>query len=324
MNKVSALAVSLFCFFLSYATLAISACGDGWTNWWSGGYTDGLIRYDFPTTRPVTVGIFYRGDEEYQNVYEDYYIAGDDFFAGDPGDWELIIGDPFGTGNTQYGPNYFEFYTSGTGFWDFNQIDVLYPPCPPGSISVPTSSSTGNYIVSWSASATDGVTYHLQEATDSEFSTGLRTVLSSTTALTAQITGRTSGVTYYYRVRAEKADEYYSAWVNGDNGCDVVDAWTTWWSGGYTDGLIRYDFPTTRPVTVRIFYRGDEEYQNVYEDYYIAGDDFFAGDPGDWELIIGDPFGTGKPEYGPNYFEFYTSGTGFWDFNRIDVMYSNP
>jgi len=322
--KKALLAVPLISFFLGHATPALSACGDGLTTWWSRDYTDGLIRSDFPSDRPVVSRIIYRGDEEYQNVYEDYYIADDDFFAGEPGDWELIIGDPFGTGIATYTPNYFEFYTSGTGFWDFNQIDVLYPPCPPGSIDVPTSSNTGNYVVSWGASETSGVTYRLQEATNSEFTADLRTVVSSTTALSAQITNRSFGVTYFYRVQAEKEDEYYSAWIKGANGCAVVDTWTTWWSGGYTDGLIKDDFPTTRPINVRIFYRGNEQYQNVYEDYFIADDDFFAGESGDWELIIGDPFGTGKPLYGPNYFEFYTSGDGFYDFDHIDVSYSNP
>jgi len=90
----------------------------------------------------------------------------------------------------------------------------------PASITVPASSSTGNYTVSWGASSTTGVTYVLQEATNASFSSGLRTAYSGA-ATSASITGRSSGTTYYYRVKATKAGYTDSAWRTGSNGCAV-------------------------------------------------------------------------------------------------------
>jgi len=90
----------------------------------------------------------------------------------------------------------------------------------PASISVPASSITGSYIVSWGASSTTGVSYVLQEATNASFSTGLRTAYSGA-ATSASITGRSCGTTYYYRVKATKAGYTDSAWRTGSNGCAV-------------------------------------------------------------------------------------------------------
>ncbi len=91
----------------------------------------------------------------------------------------------------------------------------------PASISVPSSSSTGSYTVSWGSSSTEGVTYVLEEATDAGFTSGLRTAYSGI-GTSASITGRTSGSTYYYRVKATKAGFTDSDWRTGSNGCIVV------------------------------------------------------------------------------------------------------
>ena len=71
----------------------------------------------------------------------------------------------------------------------------------PSTIAVPSSDSDGSYTVSWGSSSTGSVTYILEEATDSIFSSGLGTAYSGSSTSTA-ITGQSSGTTYYYRVKA--------------------------------------------------------------------------------------------------------------------------
>jgi hypothetical protein len=178
--------------------------GSIWSTWWAGEYTDNLWRSDFPTERPLTIRVFYQNGETW-----DAYIPSSDYYEGHPGTWELWIGG-----------NNFEFYESSQ--WIFNRIDILHdnPPDLPASISVPTDSRTGSYTVSWTASPTSDATYRLEEATDSHFTTELRTVVSDTTSLSAAISGSAGSTTYYYRVRAEK-DGFFSAWVNGANGCTL-------------------------------------------------------------------------------------------------------
>jgi len=89
----------------------------------------------------------------------------------------------------------------------------------PGTISVPQNDADGSYVVTWTASATPGVTYVLQEATNSNFTTGRRTVPHGA-LLSANISGRTPG-TYYYRVYAKKVGYQNSSWKIGDNACVV-------------------------------------------------------------------------------------------------------
>jgi len=98
-------------------------------------------------------------------------------------------------------------------------VDNVYTCATPASLTVPASSATGSYTVSWGASATASVTYTLQEATNSTFTTGVRTAYTGA-LLTSSITGRTTG-TYYYRVQASKTGYTASAWRTGANGCVV-------------------------------------------------------------------------------------------------------
>jgi len=91
----------------------------------------------------------------------------------------------------------------------------------PSSITVPSSDSDGSYTVSWGSSSTSSVTYVLQEATNSSFSSGLRTAYSGSSTSTT-ITGRSSGTTYYYRVKETRSGYNDSAWRTGSNGCTVT------------------------------------------------------------------------------------------------------
>jgi FtsP/CotA-like multicopper oxidase with cupredoxin domain len=83
----------------------------------------------------------------------------------------------------------------------------------PASISVPATNTTGSYSVSWAVSGTAGVTYTLEEATDSGFTAGVRQVYVGT-ALTTTVTVAANG-TYFYRVKASKTPMAVSAAVNG-------------------------------------------------------------------------------------------------------------
>jgi hypothetical protein len=81
-------------------------------------------------------------------------------------------------------------------------------------MTVPAGSSTGDYTVSWAASATAGATYVLQESTTSNFST-YTVVTSGSTATSAAISGKTNS-TFYYRVKAQATGANDSAWVSGN------------------------------------------------------------------------------------------------------------
>jgi hypothetical protein len=90
----------------------------------------------------------------------------------------------------------------------------------PATLTVPASDPDGAYTVSWAASATAGVTYELYEATSNTFTSGLRLAYRGT-ALTTNITGRTVGATYYYRVRAAKGGLKDSGYRTTGNGCRI-------------------------------------------------------------------------------------------------------
>jgi hypothetical protein len=64
------------------------------------------------------------------------------------------------------------------------------------------------------------VSYLLQEATNASFTTGVRTAYSGT-AVSANITSRVQGMTYYYRVQAKKTNYESSSWTTAGNSCNV-------------------------------------------------------------------------------------------------------
>ena len=78
-------------------------------------------------------------------------------------------------------------------------ISVTLPPGIPSSITVPSSSNTGDYTVSWGASSGNVSAYQLYESTSSNFSGQTR--VYSGTGRSKGVSGK-SGGNYYYRVRA--------------------------------------------------------------------------------------------------------------------------
>jgi len=121
-----------------------------------------------------------------------------------------------GRGDGQYWYRVRACNASGCGGYQAgaNPITVLLPPGTPGAPSVPSSSPTGSYTVSWGSSGGSVSSYNLYEATNPGFS-GEGLVYSGG-ALSTGISGRGNG-TYYYRVRACNASgcSSYSAGPNG-------------------------------------------------------------------------------------------------------------
>lgn len=103
-----------------------------------------------------------------------------------------------------------------------NRTQVLSGTLPgvPASITVPTSSTTGSYTVSWGTAIGTVTAYELYEATNSSFSSQTR--IYSGTALSASLSGRGNG-TYHYRVRA-CFDRDCSTYRTGSNGVTVTIA----------------------------------------------------------------------------------------------------
>ncbi len=101
-----------------------------------------------------------------------------------------------------------------------NRTQVMSGTLPgaPSSITVPPSSTSGSYTVSWGTATGTVTTYGLYEATNSSFSG--QALIYSGTALSASISGRSNG-TYYYRVRA-CFDSACSAYLAGSNGVTVT------------------------------------------------------------------------------------------------------
>jgi hypothetical protein len=97
---------------------------------------------------------------------------------------------------------------------------VLFPVLPPAGISVPALSTDGLYTVSWQASPSTGVTYVLEEATDSSFTQNVQEAYRGT-EFSAAISHMENGVTYQYRVKAVKENHADSAWTVARNGCAV-------------------------------------------------------------------------------------------------------
>jgi hypothetical protein len=93
-------------------------------------------------------------------------------------------------------------------------------PGTPSSITVPASSASGSYVISWAAATGTVAAYDLYEATNSGFSE--QSLVYSGLGLSASVSGRGNG-TYYYRVRA-CFDSDCSAYRAGSNGVTVTIA----------------------------------------------------------------------------------------------------
>lgn len=79
------------------------------------------------------------------------------------------------------------------------QVVTTVPSGAPPSITVPASSATGKYWISWDAASGDLTAYELYEATNSSFSN--QVLVHNGTATSKLISGKSDGA-YYYRVRA--------------------------------------------------------------------------------------------------------------------------
>ncbi|MDD2733101.1 MAG: multicopper oxidase domain-containing protein [Desulfuromonadaceae bacterium] len=82
---------------------------------------------------------------------------------------------------------------------NFIVTDAALSAPAPASITVPSSSTTGSYTINWVGTAIAGVTYELQEATDSAFATAVTVQNTAAPSFTA---AKTLNNSFYYRVRA--------------------------------------------------------------------------------------------------------------------------
>lgn len=107
--------------------------------------------------------------------------------------------------------------------------DVLGPvswnpaiiPDGPASITVPSSDSDGNFKVSWAADG-DADHYELAEGVEQpDTSISWGSPINVGNVLEYDVTGKTAGFTYWYRVRSVNAGSYESDWTTSTNGCTV-------------------------------------------------------------------------------------------------------
>ncbi|MCU7829568.1 MAG: fibronectin type III domain-containing protein [Candidatus Thiodiazotropha sp. (ex Myrtea sp. 'scaly one' KF741663)] len=97
-------------------------------------------------------------------------------------------------------------------------IGVSSAPCMPASVSVPSSSGTGSYNVSWTLSEGTVTEYQIQESLQADFTAINQSYTSSTSPLI--INGKGDG-TYYYRVRACNGGNC-SSYVEASQGVSVL------------------------------------------------------------------------------------------------------
>lgn len=175
-----------------------------------GNYT---VSWAASTTPGVTYSLWEKAmDQDFSTGVEVYYGTGTSFNIG---------------GRESGKTYYYTVSASKNGYldssWTFgsNGCVVSMPTGSPQTIIVPSSDTDGSYTVSWTAAATNGASYTLEEATNSGFTSGLRTAYGGTD-LSSNIISRPSGTTYYYRVRAIKTGYTNSVWTTGGNGCAVI------------------------------------------------------------------------------------------------------
>jgi hypothetical protein len=88
----------------------------------------------------------------------------------------------------------------------------------PASISVPSSSNSGDYSISWGAATGTVLTYELYESTNASFSPAAR--VYNAAGRTASFSDKANNTTFYYRVRA-CANADCSGFATGANGVAV-------------------------------------------------------------------------------------------------------
>jgi hypothetical protein len=98
-------------------------------------------------------------------------------------------------------------------------VHVFNQAQPPSGLIVPVSSTTGDFTLTWTASA-DAEGYEIEESATGNF-TGIKTydVLLGT-AESYLVTGRAPG-TYYYQIRSVHSVMTPSGWAVGSNLCEV-------------------------------------------------------------------------------------------------------
>ncbi|MHC4779128.1 MAG: hypothetical protein ACYTFG_11180 [Planctomycetota bacterium] len=131
--------------------------------------------------------------------------------------------------NTSFGvtskPNGIYYYRvrasngSGTSGWTTGATGcvVFLPPGAPATVTVPASSITGDYTVTWDAVPTAS-SYEIEEDVSASFTSPVSVYSGSATSF--DVSGKPDG-TYYYRARAVNSAGS-SVFTDGANGCVVT------------------------------------------------------------------------------------------------------
>jgi uncharacterized protein (TIGR02145 family)/uncharacterized repeat protein (TIGR02543 family) len=167
--------------------------------------SDGTHLFDIETYDDITI---FANNTWSQSATDQIYLS------SEAGNYKAVIRGKVSGGE------WFDFQTVDGGVNPTNFSAVKPTAGIPPSINIPLNDSDGNYTVIWGESSTSGVNYVLEEATNSSFTSNLRTAYSAT-GTSAAINGRTNSNIYYYRVKATKAEHIDSDWKAGSNGCEI-------------------------------------------------------------------------------------------------------
>jgi large repetitive protein len=125
-------------------------------------------------------------------------------------------------------------------------------PTAPSNLAA-TDASSSQINLTWSASATSGVTYNIYESTTSGFAPSASTrIATGVTATAYAASGLNSSTTYYYRVTAvnaggeSAATNQASATTTGALGCHVSYSVTSQWNNGFTGAISIQNTGTTK------------------------------------------------------------------------------
>jgi hypothetical protein len=141
------------------------------------------------------------------------------------------------TNDVQGGVFFYRVKTVAAGYTESgwvvggNGCTIVLQAAPPSNFVVPTSSTTGDFTLSWAASA-EAQGYEIEESTDGNFIGNPTYTIGNVTSY--GVVGKDSGITYYYKIRATRYVQPSSDWVAGSNACKVAYLVVTSPNGGET------------------------------------------------------------------------------------------
>ncbi|MBJ6752748.1 fibronectin type III domain-containing protein [Geomonas anaerohicana] len=233
-----------------------------------GSYT---VSWGASTTKGVTYLLEEATDAEFTQNVQSYSTTGVS---------QVISGKNLGT------TFFYRVKATASGYADSDWKTAAAGCAVPGTalptltgITVPLVDADGDFTVSWSASATPGVTYVLQEATNATFTAGVQDVYSGSET-SALISGRAVGTTYYYRVKTVEGGYKDGLWKSSTTGCTVIGPDVAAVApAGLTvpaadpDGsyIVSWTASTTKGVSYLLEEATDADFTQNVTDYVVTG-----------------------------------------------------